>query len=41
MRKRSSNVAAATWFCLCESVAAAATTRCWSLSRRCHRTWRS
>jgi len=34
VRKRSANVAAATWFCLRESEAAAATTaRRWSLSR--------
>ncbi|MGE7943426.1 hypothetical protein ACQKNB_15205 [Lysinibacillus xylanilyticus] len=39
MRKRSANVAAATWFRLCESVAAATTTttttttRCRSVSR--------
>ncbi|MGA3675719.1 hypothetical protein ACPCXF_11615 [Lysinibacillus agricola] len=33
MRKRSANVASAKGFCLCESEASAATTRCKSVSR--------
>ncbi|WP_175401847.1 hypothetical protein [Lysinibacillus xylanilyticus] len=53
MRKRSANVASATRFCLCESVAAAATgfylRECEATAAttrcwslsRCHRMWRS